>query len=658
VKIRNLILFAICVLGLGVGSRAQGTNPTWTNSIVLPELIPDPLEPLNRGLWAVNEGAVKGLVKPSAKVYRAFVPPPFRLGFSNASVNVAFPKRILNNLLQQRWGGARDESLRFLCNSVLGFGGFLDVASEFKIPHSYADFGQTFGRWGWNQNFYLMIPLAGPTSDRDALGSAADSAVNPLTYYSPYSYIPTGLQYNNLTDSVDNYVRLADSEMDPYSLLRYIYAIARKERPIDWHFEGGQDAQTLETLQTALFTARDRHFPDRGHTAAVQIHSTGRELPYTLWLQNKPAPIVYVLPGIGAYRLNAGAAALAEVLFEKGFSVVTISSAFNYEFIGNALSADLPGYAASDVKDIHSALTLIDQQIQKEHPGKIRKRGLLGYSMGGFHTLLLAANASKDRSLLQFDRYVAIDAPVRLIHGIEKLDSLYNAALEWPAAERTDRIEQLFAKIATILRSNGAGSPTGDFGSAQRIDRKEAAQNVAAAGIPLSSIESRFLIGLVFRLNLRDVIFFTQMRHNQGVLKHPIDKWKREPVYREIMDYSFADYLNLFIGPYYKTRGIDLQNEDVAAPSVDLRAWQDFFKANASVRLIENEDDILLEPEDVRWLDQTFGDRVTLFAQGGHLGNLGETPIQAAIVSALSELQETAIRGDLISAVPKRIIAP
>src|SRR6185295_11235413 len=122
---------------------------------------------------------------------------------------------------------------------------------------------------------------------------------------------------------------------------------------------------------------------------------------------------------------------------EKGFSVAIISSAFNYEFIGQALSADLPGYAASDVKDIHSALTLIDQKIEREHPGKLGKRGLIGYSMGGFHTLLLAANPTRDRSLLQFDRYVAIDAPVRLLHGIEKLDSFYNAALEWPADQRT-----------------------------------------------------------------------------------------------------------------------------------------------------------------------------------------------------------------------------
>jgi len=244
-----------------------------------------------------------------------------------------------------------------------------------------------------------------------------------------------------------------------------------------------------------------------------------------------------------------------------------------------------------------------------------------------------------------------------LLHGIEKLDSFYNAALEWPAEKRTDRIEQLLAKVGKITQSGGAGRPTGEFGGGPRADRRDTAKNLAEAGIPLSSIESRFIIGLVFRLNLRDVIFSTQLRHNQGVLKQPVDLWKREAVYHEIMDYSFDDYLNKFIGPYYKTRGIDLTNDDVVAPAVDLRLWENSLKANSSVRLVENEDDILLEPEDVRWFEQTFGDRVTLFPHGGHLGNLGETPVQMAIVSALAGLQDAPVRRDAISVVPKRIAA-
>jgi ABC-type transporter lipoprotein component MlaA/pimeloyl-ACP methyl ester carboxylesterase len=635
VKTQFLILSVLWLVGISGTSRAatnsSAVSVTNTNEIILPEPIPDPLEKVNRGLWAVNEEAMKAVIQPSGKVYRTVIPQPFRIGISNVGKNLQYPRRFVNSLLQERWTGARDESYRFLCNSVLGMGGFLDIASELNIPLSNADFGQTLGRWGWNQNFYVMIPLAGPSSDRDVVGAAADSAVNPLSYFSPYSYIPLGIRYNDLTDAVDSYVRQSDSQMDPYSLLRYVSAIQRKERPVEWQLKGEQDAASLETLQTVLFGVRDPHFPNRVCNDKVKLSSTGRELPYSVWLQAKRAPIIYMLPGIGAHRFNSGAMGLAELLYNRGFSVVIISSAFNYEFIAKGLTADLPGYAVSDVKDIHVALTQIDRKLQKEHPGKLGRRGLMGYSMGGFHTLLLAETAPRDRSLLQFDRYLAIDSPVRLLHGIEQLDSFYQAALEWPAAERTDRIEQLFFKVAALARGNAA----------------------AAGNIPLNSIESRFVIGLAFRLNLRDVIFFTQMRHNQGVLLQPIDKWKREPVYREIMNYSFADYLNKFIGPYYLKRGIDLQNDDTVRPAVDLRFAESFYKAAPTVRLVENEDDILLAPEDVQWLAQTFGNRVTLFPHGGHLGNLGDTAVQVAIVNALTDLLETPVRRDVISAVAR-----
>ena len=56
---------------------------------------------------------------------------------------------MINNLLQGKWTGARDESYRFVCNTTVGVAGFFDVAGKWKIPKSDADFGQTFGQWGW-----------------------------------------------------------------------------------------------------------------------------------------------------------------------------------------------------------------------------------------------------------------------------------------------------------------------------------------------------------------------------------------------------------------------------------------------------------------------------------------------------------------------------
>src|SRR5690606_16606089 len=91
--------------------------------------------------------------------------------------------------------------------------------------------------------------------------------------------------------------------------------------------------------------------------------------------------------------------------------------------------------------------------IENRYPGRVTSRALLGYSMGGFHTLYLAGNQNPaHEELLKFDRYVGVDVPVRLDHAIKSLDDHFNAALRWPEDERTERIELTFHKVAALAR--------------------------------------------------------------------------------------------------------------------------------------------------------------------------------------------------------------
>ncbi len=103
--------------------------------------------------------------------------------------------------------------------------------------------------------------------------------------------------------------------------------------------------------------------------------------------------------------------------------------------------------------------------------------------------------------------------PVRLLHGISKLDEFYHAPLSWPAADRTDNIENTFLKVAALSKLT----------------------LTPQTSLPFNAIESKFLIGLTFRFMLRDIIYSSQRRNNQGVLQHPIRNFRREPVYQEIL---------------------------------------------------------------------------------------------------------------------------
>jgi pimeloyl-ACP methyl ester carboxylesterase len=282
-----------------------------------------------------------------------------------------------------------------------------------------------------------------------------------------------------------------------------------------------------------------------------------------------------------------------------------------------ASTAAIPGYPPVDTADIHSALTAIDGQLEKNHPGRIKSRVLMGYSMGAFHTLFLAANPPADG--IRFDRYVAIDVPVRLLNAITTLDQFYNAPLEWPEETRAATLKNTFQKVAALQGGEVPFSPD--------------------AVLPFNGVESRFLIGTVFRLTLRDLIFASQLRTNMHVLQTPLDKWKREPAYREIMQYSFSDYLTRFVIPYYQTRGVNLATFDAMQRATDLRTYAASFKANPGIRVIENQNDILVSPDDIAWLRDTFGsNRLTLFPNGGHLGNLSETIVQKVMLDDVSDL--------------------
>lgn len=629
-------LAIVLTFGLALNGWSQ-TNDAAPQSlghqtVVLPQSIPDPLEPVNRAMWELNKGVMTGVVQPTAKVYRFIVRKPIRAGIRNFGRNITYPGRLMNHLLQARWVGARDESYRFGCNTVLGLGGFIDVASLFKIPKSEADFGQTLGRWGWEPACFLMLPFFGPSSERDLLGLVGDTAANPLAYFSPYPFDPSRpltylspasyygyvVTYNNLSETVDNYVRFSKAEMDAYSELQYAWGFMRRSEPIDFQLSGPPDSASLETLQSAFFSFKNPEFPRNGRTKTVLILRTGKDLKFTYWLQPNSAPIVYIVPGLGSHRLTPATLALAELAFNNGFSVVSVSSPFNHEFMEHAATTPVPGYTPVDAADLHRALTLIDLQLERMAPGRIGSRALLGYSMGGFQTLFLAATtASTTNDLLRFDRFVAINTPVRLLYGMSRLDAFFQAPLEWPADQRTDRIENTFMKVAALTEGVVLPEP------------------IAA---PFSAVESKFLIGVAFRLILRDAIYTSQLRYNQGVLTEPLRKFRRKDVYEEILRYSFQEYFARFVTPYYLDRGVEVDRAEAMVAAGDLRSYVEGLAGNKNVRLLLNRNDFLLSDADLEWLRATFGERATVFDSGGHLGNLFHPDVQNAIVRALSDL--------------------
>ncbi|MCH2165421.1 MAG: VacJ family lipoprotein [Marinovum sp.] len=147
---------------------------------VTSEGIFDPYEPENRQVHAFNKALDTNIVRPVAVAYDAVVPDGIERNILNFSDNLSVPGAIINQVMQLDMNGATRNSVRFIINSTLGFGGLADVASDMGLPEDDADFGQTLAVWGFPEGAFLEIHALGPMTERDGVGKIVDYALNPL----------------------------------------------------------------------------------------------------------------------------------------------------------------------------------------------------------------------------------------------------------------------------------------------------------------------------------------------------------------------------------------------------------------------------------------------------------------------------------------------
>lgn len=143
--------------------------------------INDPMEPLNRTIFAVNEAGDKYLAKPLAQGYRFIIPGFLRRGISNFMDNLEEPLTFVNDILQAEPDRALVSLTRFVVNSTAGLGGLFEVGEDIGLPRHEEDFGQTFAVWGIPAGPYVVLPFFGPSSVRGTFGEAADYFGDPVS---------------------------------------------------------------------------------------------------------------------------------------------------------------------------------------------------------------------------------------------------------------------------------------------------------------------------------------------------------------------------------------------------------------------------------------------------------------------------------------------
>jgi len=192
----------------------------------------DPLEPVNRVVFGFNDKADKYLLRPVAKGYDYVTPSVARRGVTNFFDNLGEPRTIFNDVLQGKFLQSAGDLGRFLLNTTVGIGGLIDVASDAGLQHHEEDFGQTLGYWGVGEGWYLVLPLLGPSDNRDLVGKAGDWPLSPTFYLDgDHDWLAYGLQGINLINFRANLLSsdsLIDQQFDKYLFFRTAFLQRRQ----------------------------------------------------------------------------------------------------------------------------------------------------------------------------------------------------------------------------------------------------------------------------------------------------------------------------------------------------------------------------------------------------------------------------------------------
>lgn len=239
-KVSAILNWVGCLfVGVGLSACASTSPPALepqhlaaTGEDANPKGVSDPNEAFNRQMFDNSQDFNHNVLYPAAQAYNSNVPEPVRDRIDAFTTNLAEPMTFANNVLQLRPEAAVTTLGRFAVNSTIGLGGLFDVAAEQGLKHQSGDFGQTMYVWGYRDSAYVYLPVLGPTTVRDAIGSGVEfGATLPAAALIPTRFATLASRVDlagTVTSPLSNLSKaedmktLEDSSIDFYSMLRSV----------------------------------------------------------------------------------------------------------------------------------------------------------------------------------------------------------------------------------------------------------------------------------------------------------------------------------------------------------------------------------------------------------------------------------------------------
>lgn len=317
---------------------------------------------------------------------------------------------------------------------------------------------------------------------------------------------------------------------------------------------------------------------------------------YSVWMQKNPADLVFIVPGLGDHYRNSQAALLAEAIYNAGYSVAIISNPFCWEFAQSALTSMAPGYTRADAKDLYHHLARVLDDINEEHPGKVKEISVVGYSLGALQAAFLTRNDVLEHRL-NIKRYVLLSPPVNLIYGLTTLDRYYDIWKNWDATTLTNN------------RNLAVGFYKGYSYGALRTD----------SYLPVTEEQASFVIGFMFRMSLGDLMKKVIERHPMEIFGE-VSSWKQQEFEKQLERYGYQRYVDTFLKEAHPTIFVTSEPFKHVNGISSLPAMANELRQNQNIVALHTADDFLLNDYDRNWLKRQLGDRLVMLDHGSHLG--------------------------------------
>ena len=240
---KKILIITMTVILLTISNVSAGTDGENSLSKKNPGQTKDCFEKVNRGIFVFNQALDGAVFEPIAKGYRK-LPVPIRRGTGNVITNLSTLITVPNNLLQGEFKKAGENTLRFAVNTTLGILGIFDPASGLGFAElEKEDYGQTLATWGVGEGCYLVLPVLGPTTARDAIGMLGGTmgggdpwynvtVKNDTQYFTDFDYYAsratTGIDFR--AKNIESFENLEKNSMDFYSSVKSLYLQDRKQK--------------------------------------------------------------------------------------------------------------------------------------------------------------------------------------------------------------------------------------------------------------------------------------------------------------------------------------------------------------------------------------------------------------------------------------------